>query len=65
MCKGIRIFYILYELSVIITMGNILYASSVKCVDVHHYACVKAVIVYLCSDPNNVFVQIFQSMKSN
>ena len=39
--------------------------SSVKCVDVHHYACVKAVIIYLCNDPDNVFVQIFQNMKSN
>lgn len=33
---------------------SLLFASSVKCVDVHHYACIKVVIMYLCSDPNNV-----------
>ena len=36
------------------------FASSVKCVDIHHYACIKAVIIYLCSDPNNILYKYFK-----
>ena len=34
------------------------FASSVKCVDIHHDACIKAVIIYLCSAPNNICTNI-------
>ena len=36
-------------------------ASSVKCVDIHHYACIKAVIMCLCGDPNNILYKYFKA----
>ena len=36
-------------------------ASSVKCVDIHLPASLKAAITYLCNDPNNILYKYFKT----